>query len=224
VTRRVVRHKYPASLPVGSSASFLVMDGFGYSNEKLRDMHYFYGAAGGYAREAARMYQLQHPDRQHPHHSTFTRIHRALGEFGTFTRAGVHHAGRPRNARTVAFEEAVLAHVNNNPSTSTRAMASRFGRSQSTVWRVVNSERLHPYHLIKVHSLLPEDYPRRVQFAQWALQQIAENPAFLKRLCSAMNHVLAGMDFSTVTIATFGAKITPMGLPRITTSTNSLST
>ena len=80
-------------------------------------------------------------------------------------------ADRPRSTRTPHFEEDVLRLVEKNPSTSTRQVAQTLLTSQNAVWKVVHGQQLHPYHLQKVHSLLEEDYPRRVQFAEWYLQQ-----------------------------------------------------
>jgi len=158
------------------------MDGVNYTKEELRDMHFLCGFAGGNSREAARLYQFQYPLRRQPHHSTFTRIHRALGEVGTFNRVGVHHVGRPRAVRTADFDEAVLDFVNNNPSTSTRALGHMFECSNMTAWQVLNENQMHPYHLIKVHSLLPDDFPRKVNFSQWALQRLELNPDFFKKV------------------------------------------
>ena len=58
-----------------------------------------------------------------------------------------------------------------NPSTSTRQVAQTLHTSQNALWQVVHDQQLYPYHLQKVHAFLEEDYPRRVQFAEWYLQQ-----------------------------------------------------
>ena len=68
---------------------------------------------------------------------------------------------------------------NNNPSTSTRAVAHALNTSQSTVWRVVHEDGRHPYKLQKVQALKPADYPFRVDYSRWVLNRRAENPEFL---------------------------------------------
>ena len=65
--------------------------------------------------------------------------------------------------------------VEENPSTSTQ-VAQTLHTSQNAVWQVVHDQQLHRYHLQKVHTLLEEDYPRRVQFAEWYLQQCILQP------------------------------------------------
>ena len=67
-------------------------------------------------------------------------------------------------------EEAVLQYVENNPSVSTRVTARRFHMSHVTVWRILQ-EMLWSYHLERVHALTPADYPSRMHFCNWYLNQ-----------------------------------------------------
>lgn len=145
--------------------------------EERRDMHFVYGLADGNAHLAARLYAERFPGRYHPDHRVFINIHRGLGEYGTL---GRHNdvVGRPRNRRTPEFEEAVLQHFEQNPSTSTRAVANQLGSSNSTVWSVMNDDGQHPFHLQKVQGLTPNDYEPRVHFDQWLLQNCNEVPDF----------------------------------------------
>jgi hypothetical protein len=89
-----------------------------------------------------------------------------------------HDTGRPREVRTVQFEEAVLDTFENNPSTSTRVVGRAMHAPHATVWRVLNEQLLHPFHLQKVHALGPADYPARIQFAQYFLQQCDADPDY----------------------------------------------
>ena len=41
----------------------------------------------------------------------------------------------------------------------------------STMWKILHVDLLYPYHIQWVQALLPADYPSRVIFAQWYLQQ-----------------------------------------------------
>ena len=43
--------------------------------------------------------------------------------------------------------------------------------SSSTVWKILHEDLLYPYHIQRVQVLLPADYPSRVIFPQWYLQQ-----------------------------------------------------
>jgi hypothetical protein len=54
-------------------------------------------------------------------------------------------------------DEVVLDAVNDNPSSSTRRIASQTGLSQSAVWCVLHENSLHPFHLQPVQGLRPGD-------------------------------------------------------------------
>lgn len=148
-----------------------------YTNAEMDDMHLLYGAANGNGREAARMYNELYPDRRTPNHQTFAQLGRRLCETGTF-RVNRTDAGRPRYGRTPHVEEDILAEIEHNPQTSSRAVGQRFNASQQTVLRVLHDYHYHPYHYRKVQALLPNDYPQHVAFAQWFQLQTAMDPNF----------------------------------------------
>jgi len=152
-----------------------------FSSLEYTDIHFMYGAALGNATEARRMYAAAFPNRRLPSDKVFTRTHNRLREVGSFERNRVI-AGRPRAVRNVAFEEEVLQKFDFNPRTSTRAVAKQINSSASSVWRVLNKERLHPFRFQKVHSLVERDYEPRVNCARWFLQQDIIQPNFLENV------------------------------------------
>lgn len=79
----------------------------------------------------------------------------------------VHRRVRAAPVGDVAFEEDVLERVANNPKTSTRAIASQVGANHVTVWQVLHDNNLYPFKAQQVQHLKPEDYPRRVAWAEW---------------------------------------------------------
>ena len=54
--------------------------------------------------------------------------------------------------------------------------------------------QLYPYHLQRVQALLPADYPARVMFCQWFLQQCATNPNFPTLLLITDEELLTRCD------------------------------
>ncbi|KAJ4426740.1 hypothetical protein ANN_26539 [Periplaneta americana] len=68
--------------------------------------------------------------------------------------------------------------VNMTPSISTRRVALQVNVPHTTVWRLLKEYQLYPYHLQRVQALSPADYPARVRFCQWFLQQCGVNPNF----------------------------------------------
>ena len=134
-----------------------------------------YGAAGGNLRRVLRMSQGRFPNRNHPHHTMFARLHQCLREDGSVRSRCI--AGRPRQTWKPGFEE-VFERVGNDPSTSTRAIAHSVGLYQSWVLRVLQEQNLHANHLQKEQGLGHNDFAPRVRFVQWFLQRSVVNPAF----------------------------------------------
>jgi len=80
--------------------------------------------------------------------------------------------------RTLRFEEQVLAEIENNPSTSTRAVVFNIGTNHLNVWNVLHEQLLYSFRRRYVHGLNFEDYPRRLEFARWYLHQCETHPEF----------------------------------------------
>lgn len=100
---------------------------------------------------------------------------------GTFVKKRTD-AGRRRTVRTVQLEENILDAVADTPSTSTRKLAAQLNTPKTIIHEVLREQLLYPYHLQKVHELTPEDFPRRIQFANWLLDQQRTNPNFVSMI------------------------------------------
>ncbi|KAJ4430414.1 hypothetical protein ANN_22630 [Periplaneta americana] len=147
-----------------------------YSNQELAEIHFMYGKADGNAALARRLYQERYPQRQCPDRKTFVRLHYRLCEYGRFNSTGLGR-GRLRST-TPEVQEEILQAVNMTPSISTRRVALQVIVPHTTVWRLLKEYQLYPYHLQSVEALSPADYPARVRFCQWFLQQCGVNPNF----------------------------------------------
>ncbi|KAJ4437983.1 hypothetical protein ANN_13922 [Periplaneta americana] len=115
------------------------------------------------------LYQERYPQRQCPDRKTFVRLHYRLCEYEKFNSPDLGR-GRPRST-TPEVQEKILEAVNMTPSISSRRVALQ-------VWRLLKEYQLYPYHLQRVQALKPADYPARVRFCQWFLQQCGVNPNF----------------------------------------------
>ncbi|GBM88140.1 hypothetical protein AVEN_125287-1 [Araneus ventricosus] len=107
----------------------------------------------------------------------FERLHWCLCETGSFV-TGMHDTGRSRSVWTPQVVEDILQGVGDRPDISTREVSRAVNVPHSIVWRVLQDEGLHPYHVQKVQALIPADYAPRVEFARWFLQQLAGHPDF----------------------------------------------
>lgn len=152
-----------------------------YTVSEYCDMHFMYGAAFGNSLQARRLYQQHYPDRQCPSHVTFSAVHNRLRETGTF-KINMNDTGSNRDVRTVDYEEDILRRFEENPRTSTRAVANETNSSHFSVWKVLKENNMHPYSIQKVQTLSPDDYPRRVNSSRWFLHKIVETPNFLQKV------------------------------------------
>lgn len=148
-----------------------------YTYEEYADIHLIYGEARGNARAAARLYRDKFPNRRHPHYSTFIEIHRRLRETGTF-KPNKRNCGATRTVRNEVNDAEVLDRIDDNPSTSSRAISRDMNLSYSSVWRIAHEHQLYPFHLQKVMALTDEDYVIRVNFCEWFLQMYQRSNDF----------------------------------------------
>jgi hypothetical protein len=81
--------------------------------------------------------------------------------------------------------------VDEDPTISTRKISNQVNACTSKVWRTLHKSQLYPYHVQRVQALIPRDYPLRVQFCEWLLQQNGNDENFNSRIL--------GMDETTFT-------------------------
>ncbi|XP_031332785.1 NADH dehydrogenase [ubiquinone] iron-sulfur protein 2, mitochondrial-like [Photinus pyralis] len=65
----------------------------------------------------------------------------------------------------------ILAAVALDPHVSTRRLAIDAGMSQMTAWRILNGNKLYPYHVNLHQALGGQDFQRRLDFCEWLLNQ-----------------------------------------------------
>lgn len=146
-----------------------------YTQREYAEMHLIYGEAGQSSRAAAILYRERFPDRRHPHHEMFTRVHNSYME-GRLP--GQRGGGRPQ----VVDEDIVLQEREQDPTTSVRAIQRRTGIAKSTVHSVLKRHGYHPFHVRRVQTLLTRDYVPRVQFCRRMLEMHREDPNFFNKV------------------------------------------
>jgi hypothetical protein len=150
----------------------------GYSTQEMFDMMFLYGRHNGNSRQAVAAYAAMYPDRRHPPRSTLNNIVKRLRETGTFSHRP--RPGRPRTASNEEMETLILAAIEANPFTSSRAIATDLAISQATVLRVLKRYHERPFKAHLVHNLLDADHIPRERFCHWALERLDEDPQFLR--------------------------------------------
>jgi hypothetical protein len=89
--------------------------------------------------------------------------------------------GRHRSDFVINAEEAILYISEENPGLSTRQLASQVGIYRHVVMRTLR-ELLYPYHIQRVQTLIPEDYPKRTEFCQWFQHRQDRNELFSRNI------------------------------------------
>lgn len=149
-----------------------------YTTREYANMHLIYGECRCNASAAARLYRERYPNAaRYPDHRVFTNVHRLLFSEGRLPNQ-THGGGRPTNP----IEEEVLQAVEEDPSTSVRAIETNTGVPKSTAHRILKRNDLHPYHVQRVQTLLPGDYQNRVNFCRTMLERYRDDPLFLTKI------------------------------------------
>ena len=68
--------------------------------------------------------------------------------------------------------------VEEEPDISTRRLGAELGVLQFVVHRILKEQDLYPYHVKKVQTLKPAEFPSRVIYRELLLQQCFERSNF----------------------------------------------
>lgn len=149
-----------------------------YTTQEYANMHLIYGECRCNASAASRLYRQRYPNAdRYPDHRVFTNVHRLLFSVGRLPNQ-VHGEGR----MSLPYEDVVLQAVEEDPSTSVRTIEASTGVTKSTAHRILQKNKLHPYHVQRVQTLLPRDYEPRVAFCQTMIQKHREDPRFFEKI------------------------------------------
>jgi AraC-like DNA-binding protein len=137
-----------------------------YSAADYVEMLIIFGECGRNAKEAARIFSERFPDRPSPDHKTILRVLARAQETGKVLPNRNEIGGGARSARTLA----ILNIVEEDGTRSIREIAQEVDISSRSVHRVLNENRLHPFHYTRVQHLV------------WLLNKAAEDEKFISRI------------------------------------------
>jgi hypothetical protein len=126
-----------------------------FPTEEYASMVFILGVRDCNATAASAEYRRRYPDRSIPNPKTIQRTFKTLRETGSLPSVRLHSERDPE--RQLVEEENILDAVQRSPRANTRRLARRCGVTKSMVWRTLNENSLHPYHLQKVQYLQPVD-------------------------------------------------------------------
>lgn len=145
-----------------------------YTSVQRTDMVAFYFTSQSTV-QTQTLFRERYPDCPTPTRALINRTVQNLRDYGQFS-VPVHAQDRSRWPRhSEAFRTRIFRYFSRHPEASTRDAAARFGTSQFFIWKLLNAAGLHPFHFQKVQDIVLADYPRRVQFCRWVLQNLHLN-------------------------------------------------
>lgn len=150
-----------------------------YTNKEKLDMLLVYGESGRNAVRAIKRYGELYPDRERPTRQLLARICKKLLESGSWNAV---RRTRQKTATGEVHEEGVLALAHNDPTVSSRRIATECGISQRSVLRILHRHRFHPFHLSLHQALSDVDFERRQEFCRFALHRLQDDPTFFQRV------------------------------------------
>lgn len=144
-----------------------------YTPTEIVDMTMILGECRGNYTAAAALYADRFPNQRHPGRTTIRDLV-ARARDGHLTRQRTHHEYDEHDNRVVV----ILAMIHLNPHISSRQIERQVGIPRQTALKIVKKRKYHAYHITLTQALTPADFLARVQFCEWALQRIQEDPTF----------------------------------------------
>lgn len=151
-----------------------------FTNAEAYDMLNMYFQSLENAVIASREYAMRFPQRRHYSREVFSRLARRLRETGNVQ--PIQRPLRIRRTRNEVNIINVLAYVQYDPTLSTRKISLDLGVPKTNVHEILQTNSMHPYHIVLHQALNDTDYDRRLDFCHWLLNMIRENPNFLSRI------------------------------------------
>lgn len=153
---------------------------FVYSFAEKVEMLLIFGEVKRNASQAANLYAERFPERPHPDRKSFSNLVDQLKETGS-----LKYKKSKSDIPPVTHElnqALVLNLVENDHQISSRKIAEEMQISRRSVGRILKTHKYHPFHIELHQELHGEDFQNRVNFCQWAEDQIARNNAFFNKV------------------------------------------
>lgn len=150
-----------------------------YPNEVIFDLFCIFGKCDKIVERTCREFNQKYPQWPKMTRNKFAKIRR------NFLNNGSWKTELRRTKEVVDREETVinvLGYFNAYPKSSIRGAVAELGVSYASVRRILVKHNMRPYKFTLVQHLIPADFPRRINFCEFLLVKIQENPDFLKNV------------------------------------------
>ena len=136
--------------------------------------------SGGTTQAINEAFQQEFPDDEIPARQTVYRLAKTFDETGSVEDA--RRRGRRKSVNTDENMQLVSQNYRLNPQTSQRQAARELDTSRSTLQRIMKDLNLKPYRPKLLQALNEDDPDRRMEFCEWILDTIEEEPTLLDRI------------------------------------------
>ncbi len=136
--------------------------------------------SGGTTQAINEAFQQEFPDAEIPARQTIYRLAKKFDQTGSVEDA--RGRGRRQSVNTDENMQLVSQNYRLNPQTSQRQAARELDISRSTLQRIMKDLNLKPYRPKLLQALNEDDPDRRMEFCEWILDAIEEEPTLLDRI------------------------------------------
>lgn len=144
-----------------------------YPPNEIVDMIMVLGARQNNYHAAARLYAERFPNRRHPDDRAISRLTQRARD-GHMVRQRGRHQYDENDPRVVT----IFAMIHLDPQISSRRIEREIGIPRSTFLKIMKVFKYHAYHITLVQELQLQHFQQRIEFCQWALQIIENDPDF----------------------------------------------
>lgn len=155
-------------------------NGTRYSKAEMIDMLNTLASNGYQLRPSKREYLNRYPDRRQPSLTTLKKLGVRFNETGN-----VDYKKRVVVNKPVLNEEnqlRVLLSIQETPVQSTKSRSEALDMSYTSVKRILQNHKVHPYRISYHQKLIPGDKEKRVDFCSWAIEKAYQNAEFFRNV------------------------------------------
>ena len=138
--------------------------------------------SGGTTQAINEAFQREFPDDEIPARQTVYRLAKKFDETGSVEDAPGRGRRRLKSVNTDENMQLVSQNYRLNPQTSQRQAARELDISRSTLQRIMKDLNLKSYKPKLLQALNEDDPDRRIEFCEWILDTIEEEPTLLDRI------------------------------------------
>lgn len=150
-----------------------------YSIAERVELISIFFANGESAFKTAEIFNQRHPDKHVNRKYVLELVHK-FRETGSVANKKRDIANPVVNE---AVEVAVLGHVIQDATLSTRKLAAISGVNRTSIQRILKKHKFHPYKIRLVQELNEDDFDRRLEFCETMSARVNQDPHLLFNIC-----------------------------------------